>query len=383
MPNYYKDKLNKFFSNLSKKLKNKTILNEKDMNSLFLGALDLLNIPYPASEIKKFFLHPNIVADLLIELINSNFLTPDDRFELNPTFDEIHKKLRKPKSSYSYKLRILAPGGLYPNLEIKRGYSRYFIQNQQPTLLTKNKNYKDIFSNLSIINWLTKNELKFATALMCAPKQGIFHLEFAGYNTINIDCDCVDAIPDGLKNLFLREYFEIKKRFTPVGVRAWHRQPMPDLMAYEFSSYNDSIEFFNKIYDNFKISDHLLLRTCNYFVKAIMHWNNQIYFEEAITNTFFCLEGCLHLIQKKYGYYELKLNMNLLKGVFKNDIAYGENLFEFIKEGYEKRITLVHAEPEWGADWSPFLTSEDFYEYFDLCRELLNFILIDRRLDDL
>ncbi len=383
MTNYYKDNLNDFFGNLSKKLKNKPILNEKDMNSIFLRTLDLLNIPYPASEIKKFFLHPNIVTDLLSELINSDYLSPDDRFELNPTFAEIHKKLTKPKSSYSYKFRILAPGGLYPNLEIKRGFSRYFIQNQQPTLLTKDKNYKDIFSNSSIINWLTKNELKFATALMCAPKQGIFHLEFAGYNTINIDCDCIDAIPDGLKNLFLREYFEIKKRFTPVGVRAWHRQPMPDLMAYEFSSYNDSIEFFNKIYDNFKISDHLLLRTCNYFVKAIMHWNNQIYFEEAITNTFFCLEGCLHLIQKKYGYYELKLNMNLLKEVFKNDIAYGENLFEFIKEGYEKRITLVHAEPEWGADWSPFLTSEDFYEYFDLCRELLNFILIDRRLDDL
>ncbi len=218
---------------------------------------------------------------------------------------------------------------------------------------------------------------------MCAPKQGIFHLDFTNYNTINIDCDCIDAIPDGLKNLFLREYFEINKRFTPIGFRAWHRQPMPDLMAYEFSSYNDSIEYFNKLYDNFKISDHLLLRTCNYFVKAIMHWSNQIYIEEAIANSFFCLEGCLHLIQKKYGDHNLKLNMKLLNEVFKNDIPYGENLFEFIKEGYEKRNTLVHAEPEWGADWSPFLTAEDFYEYFKLCRELLNFILIDRQLDDL
>ncbi len=127
MNNYYKNKLNDFFNDLSKKLKSKAILNKKDIKSLFLSTLDLHNIPYPASEIEEFFLHPKIVADLLIELINNDYLTPDDRFKLYPTFTEIRKKLRKPKSSYSYKLRVLAPGGLYPNLEIKRGYSRYFI----------------------------------------------------------------------------------------------------------------------------------------------------------------------------------------------------------------------------------------------------------------
>ena len=36
----------------------------------------------------------------------------------------------------------------------------------------------------------------------------------------------------------------------------------------------------------------------------------------------------------------------LLK-VFKEDIPYGEELYDFISHGYELRISLIHAEPKW------------------------------------
>jgi len=71
-----------------------------------------------------------------------------------------------------------------------------------------------------------------------------------------------------------------------------------------------------------------------------------------------------------------------LKKIFIENIQHGENLFEFIQERYSTRITLVHPEPEWGAEWKPFITAEDFYDYFKISRSLLNFILIDEYPDD-
>ena len=94
-----------------------------------------------------------------------------------------------------------------------------------------------------------------------------------------------------------------------------------------------------------------------------------------------CLEGCLHLIQKIYGDYKPQLNRQLLQQVFKDDIPDGENYYNFISEGYELRISLIHAEPKWGAKWDPFVTMDDFYDYYKINRLLLNFILIGRTFD--
>jgi hypothetical protein len=378
----YKTRIKDFFNDLGQRSQDQFLLDCTERKSVFNNILNILNIPHPPTELEKYFLHPNILSELIFELINASHLSRDERTELNPLFTKVHKNLKKKISNYSYRLRVLSPGGLYPNIQIKREFSNYFIQNQQPVLITKNRNYKNSFPYFSIINWLTKTELKFATSIMCAPQRGVFHLCFTSFNTVNIDCECFEGIPENLKNQFFREYFEIKKRFTPIGVSSWHRHTQPDITTYEFGNYEDNIQPFNEIYDKFHITNDLLLRTANYFVKAIMLWENQIYAEEAIANTFFCLEGCLHLLQKKYGDFNPKLNMKLLETVFKRDITMGENIFEFIKEGYELRIALVHPEPEWGAEWSPSVTSEDFYEYFGLCRELLSFILIDRSLND-
>ena len=62
----------------------------------------------------------------------------------------------------------------------------------------------------------------------------------------------------------------------------------------------------------------------------------------------------------------------------KNNFPNGENYFSSLEGGYEKRISIIHAEPDWGAEWSPFLQADDFYDYFEISKELINYILIDR-----
>jgi hypothetical protein len=60
----------------------------------------------------------------------------------------------------------------------------------------------------------------------------------------------------------------------------------------------------------------------------------------------------------------------------------GEELFEYMREFYDKRNELVHAETDWGAEWPIPLNGEDLTESIELCRKLLNFILIDRWIED-
>jgi len=381
MDENHRNKHKQFLNLNASKYRGKTRLSKSDLKTVFHGLINLLELPYPPSELIQYFLHPNVVSYLLIQVLNSDNLTADDRFALHDSFDLIHKAIKEERSNYSINFRILAPGGLYPNIELDRGGCKYSFINQLPVLITKNRIKKDIFSDSSIINWLTRNELRFATSVMCAPEIGFYHFHFTGYNSLYIDFNCTKLIPKELIIYFLRELLDIHRRFTPIGVRFWHRKPLQDVNEYEFSDYLDSIQYFNLLFDNFSIRDDLLLRTCNYFVKAIMHWDNQINIEEAITNTFFCLEGCLHLIQKKHGEYAPNLNIKLLKKIFKENIPFGENVFDYIQEGYEKRISLIHAEPQWGADWDPFITSEDYYDYFKICKSLINYILIDRHLD--
>jgi hypothetical protein len=382
MNDYKRQKHKEFILRYAEKFKDKIELNSKERDHLFKALIELHEIPFPAKELQRFFLHSHIIADLLVEVLNSNSLTPDDRHSIYKSFNGLHKLLRRKKSGYSINFRLLAPSGNYPNVELERESSRYTFTNQLPVLITKSRNKKDTWADTSLINWLTRTELKFATAVMCAPKSGLFHFQFTSHNSIKIDYDCYRNIPSSLQVYFLRELLDIHSKFSPIGKNAWSRKPLADVAEYEFSDFQGSIGAFKDLFANFSIRNDLLLRTCNYFVKARMHWDNQIFAEEAIINTFMCLEGCLHLIQKKYGDPKPKLNRVLLKSVFIKDFPNGENLYDYIEEGYEKRITLIHPEPKWGAAWDPFITSEDFYDYYKICRVVLNFILIDRHLDD-
>ena len=170
----------------------------------------------------------------------------------------------------------------------------------------------------------------------------------------------------------------INLRFTPIFERYGGRGLSPDISLYEFRDFKNFINDFNNLYDAFSIRDHLLLRTSNYLVKSIMLWKNRMYGEEALANVLFSIEGGLHLMRRKYGDHSKKLNLKLLERVFIDKFPDGSNLFEFIQEGYHKRISIVHPEPNWGAKWMPFLMAEDFYEYYRISKRLMNFVLANR-----
>lgn len=380
--NHFKNKKHKdYLAGIAAKFKDKVALNKADLEFLFKGLIELHEIPFPPSELRKYFLHPNIIETLFIEVLNSKDLTPDDRRAMHKSFEQIHSLIKIVKSPYAINFRILAPGGNYPNVELERQSSKYTFTNQFPLLITKNRKKKDVWADTSLINWLTRTELRFATSMMCAANHILFHFHFTSHNSIEIDNNCFEKIPNELRVYFLRELLDIKLRFTPIGNNFWQRKPLPDINEYQFSDYERATNTFKELYDQFSIQNDLLLRTCNYLVKARMHWDNQINAEEAITNTFMCLEGCLHLMQKKFGDYKPQLNRVLLEKVFKEHIPVGENIWNFISEGYRTRITLLHAEPNWGAKWDPFIVPDDFYDYYKICLELLNFILLDRNVE--
>jgi hypothetical protein len=229
--------------------------------------------------------------------------------------------------------------------------------------------------------WVTRKELQAATCIFLAPSYGKPILYFSDFNHIELNEETLKIVPKDLHGYFMLELVQFQNRFKPLNGIYLERERLHDVSAYNFFDFEGSKSIFYQLLDSYSIRNHLLLRTSNYLIKASMLWENRTFGEEAIVNVFFALEGCLHLLQKKFGDNSTKLNRKLLKKIFKEHIPYGENLYNFIEDGYYTRISLVHAEPDWGAEWSPFIAAEDFFEYRNICRELLNFILINRVID--
>lgn len=105
-----------------------------------------------------------------------------------------------------------------------------------------------------------------------------------------------------------------------------------------------------------------------------MLWGNPCFGEDAIANVMFCLEGTLLLVQRRQGLSDEKIDIKALDGIFKAAFDRGEELFDFIKEGYDKRISIVHPSPTEGPKWIPQLLADDFYEYYDVARMLLIYL---------
>ena len=145
MTNYIKNMHIDFLTKNVEMYKNKSSLNKRNYKDLFGKLVELHQLPYPPAELQPFFLHPNIIADLLIEVNNSNHLTPDDRFGMRDEIDTLLKLIKRNESRYSIGFRILAPGGNYPNVELERGSCKYSIHNQLPILLPKNRIRKDFW----------------------------------------------------------------------------------------------------------------------------------------------------------------------------------------------------------------------------------------------
>lgn len=369
--------MKKLIINLEQKFASKNQLNFSDRKYIFNSIIDKIGISFPNNDIKPYFIHENVIYLLLLQAQKSDKLILDDKSEIIKNLDSLIEKLNITKSNRYIKYRVLGYKGYYPNIDIHRNSCDYTCFNLFPTIITLNNSAEHFYSNDSEVYWITRNELKLATSLMLTSSKGSIYFYFNDYNTYDIDYKVIENIPKGLTVWFLSELLFLQNRFTPINTFSG-RELQADVSLYQFFDIKRDLTYFNKIFDSYSIRDQLLMRTSLYLIKSIMLWQNKNFGEDAIANVCFCLEGCLHLIQRKFGKGSIKLDLGFLKSIFINSFNHGDDLFDFISEVYDKRISIIHPEPRWGADWSPFLFADDFYEYFEICKELLNFILIER-----
>lgn len=380
MKEYKEELIVKFFKTTKIKFEKRITLSKSDIRYLFEKSINLLGSTHPNKTMLKYYLHPEIVKIFLFELNNSGLSTAKNRKRIQPCLSSIIKKFPKKNSTNRFvRFRILDNQGNYPNIDFSRDGINYSNINQIPTLLTiNNESTERKFSNLSELTWITRKELKAALCIMISIDKGWPLIFFNDYNHIDLNEGIISAIPDELKNYFLLDLIQFKNKFRKPYSLFRNNKPTYEVSSYNYFDIGDQKIFFKELIDKFSIRDQLLLRTSNHFLKSCMLWQNYTFGEESIVNIFIALEGCLHLVQKKFGDISTKLNRSLIKQVFKEEIPRGEFLFDFIEEAYYKRISLVHPEPTWGAEWTPFLMADDFYDYRRICVELLNFILIDR-----
>lgn len=370
----YRENAIKVAEDLGTKFKDRVSISKNDLEYIFDNVSEKLGIASPPREIKTNLLHKQIVYELLIYLQISPFLLREDRVKLNDGLKNLYQLLKSEKGKYYWKFRILGSRGFYPRPTIKRGDIYYTHFHLKPILLTKNRyESEEQFNNSSEITIVTRNELKFATAVFCS-SIGLDHVHFNSFESLELDGKIMSTIPEELQLVIFMELMEYKRKCYPVthyGGEFADESPV----GYLYGTYN-KINDFNLAFDAFSIRDHLLMRTSNHLMKSVMLWMNRTFAEDAIMHTFIGLEGCLHLLQKKWGDSKPQLNLKLLQEKFANTLE-SEQVFDFIQEAYHKRIKLVHPEPKWGAEWNPFLMAEDFYEYFKISRWLLFYYLTD------
>jgi hypothetical protein len=385
MIDFYKRKqIIELLSEIKLKAIQKRSISHSDSEKYTLQIFEKIGIPIQ-NDSAKLFGKPGILKELIIDIHNSAYFTIDERRLFNEDFNEFLKLFPKPQSKEELKFRILGNNGLYPNVDIKRGKVWYENFNSRPSIVTINKiNSEREYSNESSIYWITRTELKFATSLILSDSRTQLFPYFNPYDTVSLNYEYVKDIPNKEIYYFLNRWLDIKNVFIQPDGNMFNRNPRPDISTYDFLRFDPKESGFNKIFDAFSIRDHLLMRTSNYLLKALMNRRNLLFQEEAILNAFFALEGSLHLLQRKYGDDSTKLNRVLLRDIFKNKLTFlthGEGTYEFIEEGYFTRISLVHPQPRWGAEWNPYVDHEDFRDYFGISRMILAWILGENEID--
>ena len=71
----YKKKIKDFFNDLCQRSQDQFLLDRAERESVFINILNILNIPHPPTELETYFLHHNILSELIFELINASHIT--------------------------------------------------------------------------------------------------------------------------------------------------------------------------------------------------------------------------------------------------------------------------------------------------------------------
>jgi hypothetical protein len=359
-------------------------LSKKELIDSVLLIFNKTGLPLP-SHLLKYFAQSGLINQLISDIHNSHFLDVKDREGLREIFGAVLRLYPIKNSGEELRFRILGNKGIYSINEIKRNKVWFNNYGSRPNLITINSiETENQYVNDSWLYWVSRRELKFATSVILSSRYNNFFPYFNPYDTISLNYSYVKEIPDNLIFEFLNQWLDIKNYFIKADGDIFNREPRPDLATYRFDQFEPKNNGFQDLFDAYSIRDHLLMRTSNYLLKALMNNQNLLFQEEALLNAFFALEGSLHLLQRKYGDHSPKLNRLLLRKVFKEEILYlphGEGTWEFIESGYFTRISLVHPEPKWGAEWNPYVHISDFREYFGLAKMIMNWTLAERELD--
>jgi hypothetical protein len=343
-------------------------------NKTVLKLLDLLGYPHPSDRLLRAFCHPS-VASLFVESLWQR-LPHNSRLGRRPEA-LAHKLYRRRANDAVVKGRILGPLGTYPNIEVDFGSVQYVPLHGIPLLITSEEHDVDEYTELA---YLSEPELAAASAISLAEVTPLFHLFFESGNEIALAKASLEGLSESERHVLFYELLAFNIR--PQREREIFQPPTSTLTPgqYAFHPFG-CIKEAAALFAAFPQDDQLLLRTAFMLQKASMLWLNRVFSEDAVANVFFALEGCLLLLQRKSGGSDSQIDLALLTKLFNDLFERGEELFDFIKEAYDKRIEIVHPSPASGANWQPFLLADDYYEYFHIVRQLLNRILIDRIID--
>lgn len=131
-----------------------------------------------------------------------------------------------------------------------------------------------------------------------------------------------------------------------------------------------------RFFDCFDVNDNLTLRTAFCLLKSAMLWSygarsrSHIFSEDSVANMFFGLEGCLRLIHRRISdtkNFAINPTLRHIEKVFPEKPGY----LDMITYSYEQRVEIVHPEPNTNREWTPFITSDDFYENYGMAIDLI------------
>lgn len=346
---------------------------KEEVKTIALQAIEAMGLPNFLSSFPEDVYNEFVLEQLSILLWNS--ASTALRLELSKKNVLPSKQSREQRSTL-LKGRILGPEGNYPSTELRKDNGTYSFRHGIPFLVTDDSDRDISKSELSFLNEV---ELRFAAAIVLSPEYPRCDFYFDNYNVMRIDRLAFKGFRhDQLCDLMF-EFLHIKAQ----------RDRLPSFFSgqeigsrsYRFDAFDKNIGDFDSLYDAIDTKDQLTMRTLFYLVKSRMLWANMCFGEDAISNVFFCIEGALLLLQRKEGHSDSRINTDILARIFRNRFERGEELFDFVREAYDKRVSIVHANPKSGVEWTPFLMADDFYEYFDISRMLLVYILLDRIID--
>jgi hypothetical protein len=346
---------------------------QSDVEAVFCDMTAHFSVASPDSSLLRYFLSPGVLRLLGDHLFRDFALVSEAGSFDRPDF------LKAPTSRSFYQVRQLEVEGLYPSFEFSRKGIHYCLKDGTPWLVTKNYYRAEGDSGgYSDFNTFTRNEVKAACAVACSGRA--FYFQMASGRRTSVDDLMLRGVEPRDQVPFLLAFASFSDSLTMTEYRRpWEH----DASQYRFDDFRVQTDRMHRLLRAISIRDNLLLRTASHLVKSRMLGMKSAFQEDATANTMFALEGCLRLMLRKMGAPNREpsqANLSRLRSYFRQQFPYGLDTFDFVEEAMAwggLRADLVHTEVDFKRGWYPNVGAEDLFEYWELTRALLLWILTD------